>query len=71
MSCKQCFDKPILACNSRNHENLEHVVVVSVIVMAIYQQATILADIRHENIIKFYGAVTEDPDYYLITGIWQ
>ena len=32
-------------------------------------QAQVLSVLSHRNIIKFYGAVTEEPNYCLITGM--
>ena len=31
-------------------------------------QAEVLSQLRHCNIIQFYGAVTEQPNYCIVTG---
>jgi len=31
-------------------------------------QAEVLSQLSHSNIIQFYGAVTEQPNYCIVTG---
>lgn len=35
---------------------------------ACFQQAEILSVLSHKNIIQFYGAVIEPPNYGIVTG---
>lgn len=38
------------------------------VLFACFQQAEILSVLSHKNIIQFYGAVIEPPNYGIVTG---
>jgi len=41
---------------------------VMIYLFFVYFQAQVLSSLSHRNIIKFYGAVIDEPNHCLVTG---